>query len=561
MKIWSRLYAIYALLLLSAFAVTAQTRGDVYALTNARIVTVSGATIEKGTIVVRDGLIEAVGADAKAPADAKVIDASGLTVYPGFIDALTNVGLPAPAAPAGQQRGGGGGGFQVPQPAAATTNSNYPPGMQPETDVVEALRGGDTLFETNRNAGFTTVLTVGRDGLFNGQSAVINLAGEKVSDLVIKSSYAQHFTFRTVPGQYPGSLLGTFSAFRQMLLDAKRLQEWQKAYAANPKGMKRPDSDRSLEALFPVINGTMPIVFNAGTEREINRALDLAKEFNLKAMIGGGQEAWKVASRLKSQNVGVLLSLNFPKRTSAASPDADPEDLDTLRLRAETPKGPGKLDKAGVKFAFQSGGLTNLADFFTNAAKARDGGLSADATLRAMTLGAAQILGVDDRLGSIEAGKIANLTVVRGDILGTEKTITHVFVDGRMFEQKERPRTERGPGAGRREGPNGPNAPSVPNFSGTYSIMMEIPGQPMSATIAVTQEGSAVTGTFSSQTSGGVPLKNGKATADGFSFDATVQFQGQSLDLVVTGKVSGTQINGTIQTPMGAVPFSGTKNP
>ncbi len=438
MKIRSIFFAFLAISLFSVYSASAQTRNDVYAITNAKIVTVSGATIEKGTVVVRDGLIESVGADIKTPSDARVFDGSGLTVYPGFFDALTNLGLVAlqPQQPRGQ------GGAQQQQTQTPQTNSNYPNGMQPEVSVFDALKAGDATFETNRNAGFTTALTVLREGVFNGQSAIINLAGDSVSEIVIKSPFAEHFTFRTVGGgTYPVSLLGTFSAFRQMLLDAGRLQDWQKMYAANPKGLKRPEADKSLEALFGILSGTMPIVFNANTEREIIRALDLVKEFKLNAIIAGGQEAWKVAARLKEQNVPVLLSLNFPKRTTAVSPDADPEDLETLRFRAETPKCAARLAQAGIRFAFQSGGLTNINDFFANAAKTTENGLAADAAIRAMTLNAAQILGVDSSLGSIEAGKIANLTVVRGDILSKEKTITHVFVDGRLFEQKEKPKT------------------------------------------------------------------------------------------------------------------------
>jgi len=547
MKIRSFFFALFAISLFSAFSAEAQTRNDVYAITNAKIVTVSGAAIEKGTVVVRDGLIESVGADARVPADARVLDGTGLTVYPGFFDALTNLGL---AAPQPRPQGGQGGGQQ--QAQTPQSNSNYPNGMQPEVSVFDQLRGGDAQFEANRNAGFTTALTVGRDGVFNGQSAVINLAGDSVSDLVIKSPFAEHFTFRTVPGAYPASLLGTFSAFRQMLLDAQRLQDWQKMYAANPKGLKRPEMDKSLEALFPLINGAMPIVFNANTEREIVRALDLAKEFKLNAIIAGGQEAWKLAPRLKEQNVAVLLSLNFPKRTTSVSPDADPEDLDTLRFRAETPKGAARLAQAGVRFAFQSGGLANVNDFFTNAAKTTENGLAADAAIRAMTLSSAQILGVDNRLGSIETGKIANLTVVRGDILGKEKTITHVFVDGRLFEQKERPRTPTTVGT---------TNPAIANVGGNYSITIEIPGQALPGTLALTQQGASLSGTISTQMTGTSPIRNGRITSDGFSFSATVDYGGTQLEINVSGKVTGNQISGTLESPQGAIPFSGTKNP
>lgn len=528
--------------------VQAQTRAETFAITNARIVTVSGAAIERGTVVVRDGLIEAVGANLKAPADARIIDGSGLTVYPGLIDANTNLGLAAaaPTAPRGQGA----------QPTAPTSNSNYPSGLQPEEMAIDELKAGEAQFETVRNAGFTTALVVSREGLFNGQSALINLAGDSVAEMTIRPAVAEHFTFTTLrTGQYPTSLMGTFSVFRQMLLDAQRLQILRQAYDKNPRGMKRPDADKSLEALLPILNRQMPIVFNANTEIEIVRAVDLAKEFNLNAIISGGQEAWKVADRLKAANIPVLLSLNFPKRTATASPDADAEAMSLLRLRAETPKTAAKLAQSGVRFAFQSGGMTNINDFTTNANRAVENGLSSSQAVRAMTLSAAEIFGVDNRLGTVETGKIANLTVSRGDILSKDKTITHVVVDGVMFEQKEKPKTPTAPRTG---GAN--QQPATASVGGTYTISIEIPGQATPATLVFTPQGEILTGTIQGQF-GTAPLKNGKVTAEGFSFSATVEFGGQTIDLDVSGKVAGNQISGTITTPQGAIPFSGTKVP
>ena len=524
-----------------------------YAISNARIVTVSGPTIEKGTVVVRDGLITAVGTDAKAPADAQVFDGTGLTVYPGFVDALTNIGMQAPRPPTTTLAGGGGAAAATSQ-TPAQTNSNYPAGLRPELIAADDLRGGDAQFESVRNAGFTTVVTVGRTGIFNGQSAIIDLAGETVSGMIVKAPFAEHVSFATVSGQYPGSLLGTFSALRQMLLDAQRLQELQKMYAANPRGMKRPDADQSLEALFPVINRQMPIVFNANREIEIVRALDLAKEFNLKAIIAGGQEAWKVADRLKALDVPVLLSLNFPKRTAAASSDADPDSMDVLRFRAETPKAAAKLQQAGVKFAFQSGGATTLADFFSNAGKAVENGLSRDAAIRSMTLGSAEILSVGDRLGSIETGKIGNLTVVKGDLFGKDRLVTNVFVDGRPFEQKapsEKPSAGRPPGAA-------PGA--LPQVGGNYSITVEIPGQQLTGTLALTQQTALLTGSLQTQ-AGSSPIKDGKVTAEGFSFAASVTLGASTVDILVKGTVTGNDLRGTIDLPQGTVPISGTRNP
>lgn len=557
----SKLFLLVLTAICSFFAASAD--AQTYAITNAKIVTVSGATIDKGTVIIRNGLIDAVGANLQAPADAQVFDATGLTVYPGFIDSFTNVGMPAAAARQGGPGGGGGGGQAAAAAAAAqpTSNSNYQAGLRPEDAVVDELRAGESQFDAVRNAGITTVLTTGRTGIFNGQSAVINLAGDSVSAMVVKAPFAQHISFATTPGQYPGSLLGTFAALRQIFLDAQRLQELQKQYAANPKGMKRPGADKSLEALYPAINRQMPVVFNANTDVQIIRALDLIKELNLNGVIAGGLESYKVVDRLKAAKVPVLLSLNLPKRTTASSSEADPDTMETLRYRAEAPKAAAKLAAAGVKFAFQSGGATAIGDFFTNAGKAVEGGLSKDAAIRAMTLGAAELLGVEDRLGSIEAGKIANVVVVKGDIFGRDKFVPTMFVDGKVYEQKEAPRA---PGGGRGPGGGGPGggsaAPAGAGISGSYAITIEVPGQALTSTLNLTQQGGSLTGTMVSQL-GTAQINNGRATADGFSFSASVPYGGANVDITMNGKVTGNQISGTLDSALGTIPFSGTKNP
>ena len=424
------------------------------------------------------------------------------------------------------------------------------------------MRATEAQFETYRNLGFTTVLTVPRDGIFNGQSAVINLAGENPSAMLIKTPAALHISFVTIRGGgYPGSLLGTFSATRQMFLDAQRLNEWKKLYAANPRGIKRPDADPSLEALIPALNRQMPVVFNANSEIEIIRALDFAKEFNLQPIIAGGIEAGKAANRLKKAEAVVLLSLNFPKRTTANSPEADAESLRTLRMRVEAPKNAAKLKQAGVKFAFQSDGLQSMGDFFTNAAQTTQNGLSAEDAVKAMTLNAADIFGLSDRLGSIETGKIANLVVVKGDLLSREKTVTHVFVDGKLFEQKPpAPTPNRGP-MNRGQGPGSGSASAVLQVGGTWNINIEAPGQEVAVTLVLTQSNDKITGNLQSPTLGNSPIRNGVVTSGGLSFDATVSFGGQSIDLTLSGKITGSQISGSVSTPMGAVPFSGTKAP
>jgi imidazolonepropionase-like amidohydrolase len=412
---------------------------DTYAITNARIVTVSGPVIESGTVIIRDGLIAVVGASVTPPPDARIIDGTGLTVYPGIIDASSTLGIPRPSPSPAAGGGGGGGGFAVlfgqNAPSATSPNSTQLPGMQPEILASDIIRPGGTEIEAARNAGITTAQTAPRGNVFLGQSAVINLAGDTPQQMIVRSPVALYIGLAPIGGgQYPGSLMGVFSSVKQALLDARRYREANEIYDRNPRGLKRPGQDKSLAALLPVLAGRMPVVMQAEREREIDRALDLAREFNVQLIINGGLEADHVAARLKAMSVPVLLSLNFPRRTAAASPEAEPETLRVLRERVEAPKTAGRLATAGVRFAFQSGGMTSISDYLTNAAKAVDGGLSHDDAVRALTLGPAEILGVASQLGSIEVGKIANLTITRGDILDRTRRITHVFIDGRPVE-------------------------------------------------------------------------------------------------------------------------------
>ena len=559
---FSLVFGLIALLVCAAnLTVRAQnTRGglpDVYAIVDARIVTVSGATIERGTIVIRDGLIQAVGANAVVPPDARTIDGKGLTVYPGIFDANTNLGIAAAQnQTANQPR------QFPPQPAApanqSQSNSVYPQGLQPEVAAADVIRPTDAAFETARNNGFTTALSVPRERIFVGQSALIDLAGDNAAAVIVRAPIAQHIVFLPLQtGQFPTSLMGAFAAVRQMMLDAQRLQTAQKLYAQNSRGQRRPEQNRSLEALFPILNGTMPVVIEANSERQIVRALDLAKEFNFKLMIAGGAEAAKVADRLKAQNVPVLLSLNFPKRSTTTSPEADPETLETLRLRAETPKNAARLQQAGIKFAFQSGGLTNLNDFWANANRAVENGLPRDAAIRAMTLNAAEIFGVATQTGSIEAGKIANLTVTRGDVFDKQRTFTHVFVDGRMFEIKQPPAAAKTTD-GKPAPTNQPNAPV--NIAGNWNLNIEIPGQATQATANFTQTENRVGGTLQSPF-GNSEVQNGQITGDTVTFKIVASIGGQTFDVAFSGKVAGNQMSGTATSPQGAIPFSATKTP
>lgn len=555
--------AIFALVTLvipaTTFVKAQHSALDAYAITNARIVTVSGPTIDRGTIVIRDGLIAAVGADVSAPADARVIDGAGLTVYPGLFDSSTSLGMPESSPVPSPSPGSFGGGplAFARQPASATTalNSAQPPGLQPEVLAEDFIKSGGGQIESARNAGITTALTAPRQGIWMGQSALINLAGDTPQQMIVRSRVAMHVGFTPLrTGGYPGSLMGVFAALRQMLLDAWRYREAQQIYERSPRGTRRPEPDRSLAALIPVLEGKMPVVMYADRERDIQRALNLADEFKLRAIIAGGAESWKLADRLREHDVRVLLSLNLPRRTTTAAPEADPEPLRVLRERVEAPKTAAKLNAARVRFAFQSGSMTSMSDFIANAAKAIENGLPRDEALRALTIRPAEIFGVADRLGSIEVGKIANLTVTRGDLFDRGSRVTNVFIDGRPVDLRPSTPTSdqsRGTATG---------TWTLNDPSGTWTINIEVGGQALPGTLTLNQQGGSISGSLQSPF-GTTEWANGSVDSDGFHFKASATIQGQVVDLVIDGSTSGDEIHGIVRSELGTARFTGTRQP
>src|SRR5678816_202606 len=444
------------------------------------------------------------------------------------------------AAPGPSPGGGGGGGFllqqlQQQQRTPSGPNSTQPAGLQPEVMIEDVIRPGGNEIESWRSAGVTSALTSPRSGIWMGQSALINLSGDTPQQMIVRSPVAMHVGFTPLrTGTYPGSLMGVFSTLRQMMLDAQRYRDAMQNYERNPRGTRRPDTDRSLAALIPVVDGRMPVVMIANSEREISRALDLASEFKLRLIIAGGRESERVADRLKKQNVPVLLSLNLPRRTTAAMPEADPEPLRVLRQRVEAQQTAGKLAKAGVRFAFQSGSMTNISELLTNANTTIQNGLQPLDALRAFTIWPAEILGVKDQLGSIEVGKIANLTVTRGDLFDRNSRITHVFIDGRPVDLRPA-----APGGGPGQGRN--------TLAGQWTVVVNLVGQgDRTISLTLQQEGERITGSLSGPLGAG-EISNGSASNTGeVRFTVTVNVEGQTKEATFTGSLANNQIRGNV---------------
>ncbi|MEE2900178.1 MAG: amidohydrolase family protein [Gemmatimonadota bacterium] len=433
---------LFSLSVLYAGTLLAQTT-DHYAIENARIVTVSGQTIERGTVVVQGGLIQAVGADVETPPSAWVIDGMGLTVYPGLVGSLTTVAMSsedAPAAPAGF---GGRGGGPPGGPPGGRGADQSPPSQGPEdrpgtftwVSAADRLEPDEDQLGAWRGAGFTTVVTSPSNGFFSGDAAAINLAGERPRQMVLEAGVAHRLNLTGGPGHrgYPSSLAGAFAYVKQFMIDVRHYQQVSARYDSDPRGLQRPEYDLTLEAAEGVRTRRTPLLFPGSTATELRRAIATSAQMGVRPILYGAQSGYAMASELAAAGAPVLVDVDWPAVSRDPDPEAD-ESLEILRHRLLAPTTPASLQAEGVSFGFYA---DSGRDIISGVRGAVEAGLDPVAAVHALTLGAARIFGVDDRVGSVEVGKIANLTVTEGGLFDEDSSVKMVFVDGQRFEAEQ----------------------------------------------------------------------------------------------------------------------------
>jgi imidazolonepropionase-like amidohydrolase len=391
----------------------------VYAIRNATIVTVSGPVIEKGTVVIgADGKIQAVGANVRIPNGAKTIDGTGLSVYPGMMDAGTTMGL-----------------SEIPQGAIPTVDVSEVGSFNPNVHAFYGIDPNSAHIAVTRVVGITHVVSHPTGGLISGQAALIDLAGDTPPKMAVVKDVAMvvnlprsGFAGRRFRGGGPRAggteaanraRAARIDSIRTILHEADAYGKAQDAYAKD-NTLPRPAHDVVLAALLPALRGEMPVMFTADAAEDIRAAVSFAEENHLKPIILGGEEALAVAPFLKEHNVPVILTgvMDLPSR------EDDPYDVNYSL--------PAKLAAAGVTFAITSGDAgAEVRNLPYTAGMAAAYGLSKEDALKSVTLWPAQIFGVADKFGSIEVGKVANLVVTTGDMLEAKTDTKALFIDGR----------------------------------------------------------------------------------------------------------------------------------
>jgi len=408
---------------------------SVHAFVNARIIVAPGKEVSKGTLVVRNGVIEAVGESVATPSDARIWNLEGLTLYPGLIDLYSDYGVPKPQPSTGGQFGVAQQRQEQPKGAA-----HWNVKAKADFEVASEFHPDAIAAEKLRSQGFTLVHVIPQQGIFRGQTAIVTLANGPASSLVVKKNAASAVSFYQGGfGGYPNSLMGIIAFIRQTWIDADWYRRAWDSFNKNPN-QKRPETNNSLAVLTDAVHGRQPVVMEANDDLSFLRAARIGKERSLKLLVRGSGEEYRRLEAVKASMVPIIVSVNFPDPPSVELPEeALNTTLEELQHWDAAPENPARLSKAGVPIALTTAELKDDGAFLVQVRKAVERGLSREAALAALTTNPAKWMGIDSQYGSLEKGKTANFVVTEGDLFSDKGKVREVWIDGRQYEVKVPP--------------------------------------------------------------------------------------------------------------------------
>ncbi len=542
-----------------------------YALENARVVLAPGLVLERATVLIRDGLIAAVAPDGDIPFDAERIAADSLSVYAGFIDGLSHAGVPEPE--------------DEPNPERPDDPGNPPDseaGIQPDRDVRTLLDASDKRIQDLRAIGFTAAHVVPRGRMLPGQGAVILLTDGNSNDLVVKGNASTYAQLAPARRMYPGTDMAVLAKWRQLHHDARRAQQIERLYSDNPTGLQRPRYDPAQYALFPVIDGTQPVYFRTEGVLDLHRTLALQEELGFSLVLAGLEQSYAAVDVLTTAGHPLLLTLGLPKEptshpepeaTEAPTPSDAPAELPRVaeqeydasfrtlsyldvaaekknleaRRQKEYQRHVGNaalLHEAGLEIGFTTMD-TRSADIEGNIRKMIEHGLPEEAALGALTTGPAGILGVSAIMGTVEAGKMANLVVTDGPVFEEGSKVRMVFVYGRKFEFEAASADSAGAGV---------------VVEGTWSFVVSSPDGNVRGKFVLEEQQGAWSGSITHELSdtaltlGSIEIVGSRVS---FAFD-----EPEMGPVVVSLTITGDRVEGeAIVAEFGAMPITGNREP
>ncbi|MCF1751501.1 amidohydrolase family protein [Mariniradius sediminis] len=526
-----------------------------YAIQNATVTTAPGKTLSKATILIKNGIIESVGTNISIPKDAQLILADSLYIYPGFIDGASSAGVGKPAD------------AERPANMDPSKPTDEVAGITPWRNVLDYFDKNNSQIGDWRKNGVTIAQIVPEGGMLPGKSAIVTF-GHSSSSNVIAAQVGMSARFRALGGGrgygvYPGTPLGIMAKYRDVYKNAEISAKHNRLFAST-SGLARPEINKTSEAMYPVLDKNIPMVFEASSDIEVRRVLSLQKELGFRVVLAGVTEVDNVISEIKAANAAVLLSMKLPedKITKAKTEGLSEEMMQRTKRIQESYenmlKQAAKLEAAGIPFGFAGLG-SKSGDMLKNLRIMAANGLSENGLVAALTTNPANILGIGKFAGTIEKGKLANLVIMTGPILSEDAQVKHVVADGYIFDNEVKPKK------------NGNDAKSNGNgtvsIEGVWDYVSDTPAGSSGGTMDIKRDGNGYKGTitYDSPSGGGKAsseMKNITVSGNTLSFSFGVAANGMSLDVEVSGEVNVSQFTGNLSlTDYGSFPLKATKKP
>ncbi|WP_127123943.1 amidohydrolase family protein [Chryseotalea sanaruensis] len=534
-----------------------------YAITNVNIIQAPGRKIDMGTILVKDGIIKAVGKTVSIPPEAIVIKADSMYVYAGFIDGLSRVGVIKPKEETNRER---------PKDPGNPTNERA--GITPQNDVRNELNPADKSLEELRSVGFTTAHVVPYGGMLPGNGSIILLGGSSADNMVLASKTAFYSELTSAQRVYPATVIGVMAKWRELYRQANLSKNYESLYAANRSGLERPTTDRVLEAFYPVIDKRQPVLFKSEKILDIQRVLTLQGDFGFSLMLADVKEGWDVINKIKAANAKMFLSLDLPEakkevkegdkkegdkkdekkddKKAKSAVELEKEALEKRKeeFSAKYTAQPAVFQKAGIAFGFSSLSA-KPKDIPSNLRRMIAAGLTEDQALAALTTTPAQLLGLSDRMGSIDNGKMANLVISDKSYFNEKSKVRYVFVDGQLYtlDVKEEKKGDK----------NGAKA----SVQGNWSYSTETPQGTNTGKIKLKNTDGTYSGSITSNMSDReTEIKNVAVDGNKLSFTFDFQMGSNTMAIEVNLTIDGTSFDGSMNVgSYGSFPMKGSKDP
>lgn len=548
-----RYWVLMALLTcLSAHAQQTELRpvSETWALQHVNIVEKPGVPPVFGHILIENGIIRATGPDIAIPGNARIIEGDSMYVYAGFISGLSYIGIPDPEQDNNSPR--------VEDPGNPGAKRA---GIQPQILASDLLDPENKGIESFRKAGFTMVQSVPRGFMMPGQGTIIMLHGDSPDEMIVRDRSSLYAQWRGARGVYPSNLLGVTATWKDMYRQASYQLPYQEAYDRNPVGKIRPQVSQEVKALFPVVSQAQAVMFHADDLLAVRRAMTLAEDLGFRLSLGEVAQCWSLAEEFaNNKDLQVFLTLDLPEIGDLpANPDtiADPIEKEIAMLNQRKydaainhVKQAVAMHNAGVVFGFSTVEVKSK-DVMTNLQLMMEYGLTADATLAALTTSPAVMLNLEKVAGSVTPGKFANLVVMTGPFGEESSKIKMTTVEGVIFEYE----------AKKKKASSGDAEPV--ELAGTWNYTVDSPQGSSGGTITFEGQDGDYTGTIQNPRMGGdVDLEDIEVDGNTVYFSYSVDGGGRTFTISVEVEVDGDVFDGQISIgEFGSYDIEGEKQP